>query len=135
MRQLEKPIENAILNFLEFVGFFPWKNNTIGVWDAKRKIYRKPNNKFHRQGVPDIMFVYRGRLIAIEVKAPKGTLRPEQRVFLAKLNDEGAYAFVSRSVQQTVTELSKIMTNPEDKEILNKMKNFNWPETTAAWEQ
>lgn len=126
MKQSEKQIENSILCFLEFLGIFVWKNQTVGIWDPSKKIYRKSNNRFHRKGVPDILGILDGKLLAIEVKALKGVVSPEQRVFITMINEQGGIAFVARSVQQCAIELSKFI--PEES-IKFALRKFTWPET------
>lgn len=38
-----------------------------------------------------------GRLLACEVKAPKGKLRDEQQIFIDQVNDAGGVAFIARN--------------------------------------
>ena len=68
MRQLEKPIENQILNLLKLLGVYCWKNQSVGIYDKAKGVYRKSNNKHHINGVADIIGVISGRFLAIEVK-------------------------------------------------------------------
>lgn len=122
----EKQIENNILCFLEFVGIYAWKNQSVGIYDPVKKIYRKSNNRFHKKGVADILGIIDGKFLAIEVKTPKGTISPEQRVFITKINESGGVAFVARSVQQCALELSKFV----DEQMLKvALRKFSWPET------
>ena len=119
----EKDIENQILNFLNKLGIFAWKNQSVGIYDPVKKIYRKPNNRFHLKGVSDIIGTIQGRMLAIEVKTEKGVISPEQRIFIARINEEGGIAFVARSVDQVARELYKHF--PENK-ILKQMIGHEW---------
>lgn len=101
----EKNIENDILIFLSKIGIMAWKNQSIGVWDAKKKVFRKSNNKFHIKGTADILGIFQGRFLAIEVKTKKGVLSPDQKLFLNRINEEGGIAFVGTSVEQVAREL------------------------------
>lgn len=103
--KLEKQIENEILDFLRIIGIYCWKNQSVGVYDAKKKIYRKANNANHIRGVSDILGLVQGRFLAIEVKSAIGRLTDEQRVFITKVNHEGGIAFVARSVEQAAQQL------------------------------
>ena len=123
MATLEKGIENAILRFLKSIGVFCWKNQSVGIFDPVKKIYRKSNNTAHIKGVSDILGVVEGRFLAIEVKSAKGVVSPEQRVFLARINQEGGIAFVARNVDQVARELYKHF--PEHK-ILKEMISHEW---------
>lgn len=95
----EKVIENQILSFLAFKNIFAWKNQSIGVFDPVRKIYRKSTNRFHIKGVSDILGVLPGgKFLAIEVKSQVGRVSPEQKAFLERVNLDGGLGFVARSV-------------------------------------
>jgi len=74
-----------IINWLNMNGFVCWRNNTMGVWDARKKIYRKHHG---RKGVADILGVEKktGRFIGVEVKFGKDKLSKEQELFLSDIN-------------------------------------------------
>jgi hypothetical protein len=60
----------------------------------------KVENRFFRfgfKGCPDVLGQLRdGRLLGVEVKAPKGKLRLEQAVFLERINGAGGLGFIAR---------------------------------------
>lgn len=123
----EKDIENNILHFLNsFLGIFCWKNQSTGIYDPVKKIYRKSNNKHHIKGTSDILGVVSGRFLAIEVKSKTGTLSPEQKEFILRVNEEGGIAFVARSIQDVVTNLTKYF--PENRNLRELAKRYNIPE-------
>ncbi len=110
--QPEKLIENQILHYLFRRGIFAWKNQSVGVFDPVKRIYRKSNNPFHIKGVSDILGILNdGRLLAIEVKTEKGRASPEQQLFIQKIKDRGGIAFVARSVYDVEKELNHDTTN------------------------
>lgn len=118
MATLEKGIENSILRFLKTIGVYCWKQNSVGIFDTKRKVFRKSNNIHHIKGVSDILGVIEGKFLAIEVKSAKGVISPEQRAFIARINSEGGIAFVARNVDQVARELYKHFPNNQ---ILKRM--------------
>lgn len=123
----EKEIENSILHFLNsFLGIKCWKNQSTGVFDPVKKIYRKSNNKHHIKGVSDILGIIQGRFLAIEVKSETGKLTPEQKAFILSINEEGGIAFVARSLQDVVTNLTKFF--PENKNLRELAKRYNIPQ-------
>lgn len=62
--------------------------------------------RFGFVGCPDVLGMLRdGRLLGVEVKAPKGKLRPEQAIFLERINDAGGVAFVARDCLDVIREL------------------------------
>lgn len=95
----EKAIETAILKYLSFLrNCFAWKNNSGGVYDAGRGTFRANKNKFVINGVADILGVYDGRLLAIEVKRPGGKVSEAQKKFIDKVIKMGGIAGVCYSV-------------------------------------
>ena len=103
----EKEIENSILAYLQALpGCFAWKNQSTGVYDPTKGIFRKSKNKFHLNGVSDIIGIYKGKFLAIEVKTPKNKLRPDHQVsFIAQINMSGGLAFFATSVEEVKEKL------------------------------
>lgn len=65
--------------------------------------------RFGWKGCPDVLGQLKdGRLIGVEVKAPKGKLRPEQAVFLERIRRAGGVAFMARNCRDVFCELDKI---------------------------
>lgn len=58
-----------------------------------------------RAGVPDILIAFRGRLYAIELKAPNGRLLVSQRETIARLDAAGVQTAVCRSIEDVVETL------------------------------
>lgn len=62
--------------------------------------------RFGFTGCPDVLGMLRdGRLLGVEVKAPKGKLRPEQAVFLERIRSGGGVSFVARDCRDVLREL------------------------------
>ena len=53
-------------------------------------------------GVSDIIGCHQGRMIAIELKAPKGTVSPAQKEFIDRINEAGGLAFVARTLDEVI---------------------------------
>lgn len=98
----EKQIENAILQALCLLpqGKF-WKNQSVGIYDPVKKSFRS-RSKYQIKGVSDILGIYKGKMVCIEVKAAKGRLTPEQTLFLADMKRLGALSGVVRSVSEAL---------------------------------
>jgi len=92
---LEKEIQAQVLEQLRQIGIFCWKNHSTGVYDPRKGIFRKGG----MTGVSDIIGIINGRMLAIEVKSATGKLSEEQRIFLAKVNENQGVGFVVRSVK------------------------------------
>jgi penicillin-binding protein-related factor A (putative recombinase) len=102
--QPEKLIENAILEYLAARDIFAFKVKTSGTYDPVIKGFRKPG-KYYLKGVSDILGLYQGRFLAIEVKTKTGRLSPVQKLFLERVKSYGGIAFVARSVEDVGVEL------------------------------
>jgi hypothetical protein len=70
----------------------------------------KVGNRFIRfgfTGCPDVLGQLRdGRLLGVEVKAPKGKLRTEQAFMLDRIAGAGGVAFVARDCRDVLRELA-----------------------------
>ena len=66
------------------------------------------------KGCPDVLGMLRdGRLLACEVKAPGGRLRPEQAAFLELVGAAGGLAFVARNCRDVFAALDIGQPHPE----------------------
>lgn len=102
---LEKDVKASILSYLHARGIIAW-NNHRGAGVMKHGGFVRWGGM---KGSSDILGVMPGgRFIAIETKRRKGTYgtTEEQDEFLEKIVDQGGIAFVARSVNDVVDQLS-----------------------------
>jgi penicillin-binding protein-related factor A (putative recombinase) len=104
----EKQIENSILSYLKMRNLFFWKNESVGVYDVKKGIYRRKTSRHRKVGVADIIGVIKGRAVFIEVKSAKGKLSPSQVQFLDEAKQNGAITIVARSIEDVEHVLGEI---------------------------
>lgn len=65
--------------------------------------------RFGFAGCPDVLGQLRdGRFLAVEVKGPTGKLRPEQAVFLERVNGAGGVGFMARDLRDVLRELGAL---------------------------
>lgn len=104
----ERLIQNSILKYLNSQGVFCWKINNGAVWNAKRNCYQANTTM---KGVSDIIGVIPedGRILAIEIKAPRGVVSEDQKWFLEKIKKDGGISFVARSIDDVQRQLIRIM--------------------------
>ena len=96
----EIDIQNSILAYLNAIGIFCWRNNSVGVYDPTKNLFRKPTGKYQINGVSDILAISKqGRMMAIEVKSEKGRVSDSQKEFIDNINKRGGLAFVARSIE------------------------------------
>lgn len=94
---LEKDIQREICDWLAFHSYFFWRSNNIPVFgrsnDGVRRFRALP--KYTPRGLPDIMVIFHGKFIAIEVKRAGAKLRPEQVDFCQRvIENKGEYITV-----------------------------------------
>lgn len=97
----EKSICNSIVEYLNYQGAYCWRTNA-GAVRATNKYGQTHMIKIGRAGTSDIIGVYKGRFLAIEVK--KTTTRKRvteaQNEFLQTIRDKGGIAFVATSPEE-----------------------------------
>ncbi len=116
---LEKEIQRAILHYITVRGIFAWRQNqgalhmpeeeghygpTRHRWGRKERVIRFA----HVDGISDIIGVYRGRFLAIEVKRKGNKPTDDQRAFLERVDKEGGIAIVAYSVDDVVNALKEV---------------------------
>jgi hypothetical protein len=123
----EKDIENLILQWLNNAGFFAWKNQSVGIYDATRKRYRKPNNKWHINGVSDILGILPdGKFLAIEVKTAKTKNRVScaQKDYLQAIDSNGGVAIVAWSLDCVLEAFIRLNYIPDNNSL--KKEDIPW---------
>lgn len=106
--ELEKYIENSILDYLAARDIYAWKVKSVGTYDVKRQGFRMPSKRYKR-GVSDILGIYRGKPLAIEVKSANGRLSPAQKLFLTEFLERGGIAMVAKSVDEVEFKLNLVL--------------------------
>jgi hypothetical protein len=95
----ESVIQNQILDYLQYIGVFAWRNNNIAV---------RGRAFVGLLGVGDILGIYKGVPLSIEVKRKSGKTTEQQNRFIKRFNQEGGCAFVARSINDVKKKLKKI---------------------------
>jgi len=104
LKEKEKDIQKAILQYLHLKGIFAWVNKTQGTYDPIRKVFRRSTMT---KGVADILGVVgNGKILALEVKSATGKLTPDQAYFLKAVEERGGVAAMVRSVREVEYVLS-----------------------------
>ena len=101
----EKELENLLLEYLSRTGWFCWKNQTVGIYNAKKKCYQMPNSPHALKGVSDIVAIKRGRVLFIEVKTLKGKQSEHQKEFERNLKTMGGNYLLIRSLKELKEQL------------------------------
>lgn len=105
----EKDIENAILEYLNLLpNTKAWKNQSVGIYDPVKKIYRMNKGAYTARGTSDIIGICNGVMLCIEVKTPKGKPTKLQLEFLSAMEQYGALAMIARSVDDVKYALAEV---------------------------
>ena len=89
----EKEITYAIRMVLKTLGIFHWKQ-----WQGPMS---------QPKGVCDILGIWKGKMLAIEVKTNNGKVTEDQNRFIDRINREGGLAFVARSEDDVIDRLDE----------------------------
>ena len=100
----ENDVLQSICEYLWYNKIFFWRNNNTPTYDAKRGLYRKMP-KWSKKGVPDIIGIYKGKMLAIEVKKNGTYPSKEQKEIIKEINENGGVAFVARSIEDVKNNL------------------------------
>lgn len=100
-------IRNQICSYLFYRKIFVFIHDSVGIFDEKKKVYRKNTSPYRRRGVADLLGIYRGRFLAIEVKSAKGKLSEHQVEFLDEVVGAGGIAFMAKSIEDVKYGLEK----------------------------
>ena len=97
--QKESVIKAHIYQFLSLqLEFFGWVETSTGIWDPKTARFRKRNGTGMRCGVADLVGIWNGRGLALEIKTSKGRLSDMQIIFLSEFQRHGGVSAVLRSL-------------------------------------
>jgi Holliday junction resolvase len=86
----EREITAGIRHLLKTLGVFHWKQHQ-GLGSTP--------------GVPDIIGIWHGKLLGIEIKTTAGRVSEHQQRFIDAINREGGLAFVARSIDDVINGL------------------------------
>ena len=113
VKRPERELRNAIIALLRAHGIPAWPTG-VGAFPATYQGTRR-FVRMGTKGMSDIIGCVPSRapavcavgtMLAIEVKSPTGTVRPEQTAFLAEVVRAGGIGFVARSCEDVVNKLA-----------------------------
>lgn len=105
----EKDIQKAILQWLSMQPreCIAWQNDSVGIYDPTKKTFRaRPKGAL--AGVADILGIWRGLPLAIEVKRPGGIVSEAQEEFLERFEKHGGISIVAYSLDDVIRELKAV---------------------------
>lgn len=120
LRLTEAQVQEQILSYLNSIGIYAWRNNSVGVYDPVRKVFRRPKSKYAINGVSDVLGILPdGRWLAIEVKKPCKNPRSderlwnmasaEQKLFLENISKNKGLAFVADRLEIVIDKIKEAL--------------------------
>jgi hypothetical protein len=97
----EIEIQHTVCEYLQRKKHFFSRINNIPVFDQKRKVYRALP-KYTRKGFPDILVLWNGFPVFLEIKAPKGRQSPEQKEFQADCEKQSIEYHLIKSLDDVI---------------------------------
>lgn len=102
----ELAMRRAICLWVELHGGLILIHDSKGAWHPVRKCFISNTDRFRLKGAADLLGIWRGKPLAIEVKAGKNKATPEQIFFLENWRKHGGIGFVAWSVADVERELT-----------------------------
>lgn len=90
----EAQVQKTILEWLQVHGIFNFRTNNIGVPLGNGKFRPSPV-----RGLPDIIVVWHGEFIGLEVKSRTGKQSDFQKEFQKNVTEAGGLYYVVRSIE------------------------------------
>jgi hypothetical protein len=97
--QAENKVTRECWKWLNEQGWYCWRNNSTGVWDARAGGYRRPPPECIN-GVSDLIAFREGNTIFVECKSAKGDLSKDQRLFKNQCEKHGVRYITAHSLKE-----------------------------------
>jgi hypothetical protein len=108
----EGRIRNLIMSWLRTQKALAFIHDSVGIYDPKIKQFRRNLSPYRLKGVSDILGIWKGKFLAIEVKSPGKKPTPEQKEFLGLVSDFGGIGILAYSLDDVIHTLVHGKTLP-----------------------
>ena len=98
MKELEKDIQKAIIDYLRMTGCFVYKNRSVGIYKTATGSYIPSQTV----GVADLTAIKKGIVYQLEVKTSTGKQSPGQQQFQKDWEEHGGKYFITRSIDDVI---------------------------------
>lgn len=90
-----------------------WKNVSGGYFDARQKTFRRHESPYAINGAPDIICIFRGFFLGLEVKSRLGRQSEHQKAFEERCRKAEGYYFVVRSLDDVKSAITQVIDDLE----------------------
>lgn len=106
--------------FFNRIGGFCWPNITVGVWDAKKRVYRLPIKNV--KGAPDWFANWNSRFICIEIKT-SDRMSEDQTKFMVNIIRTGGIYFIIRNYDDLISSFQFYGIDPLKSEFVRSLNS------------
>lgn len=86
-------LTDAVITYMKLKGGIGYRINNMGVYDASLGKFRTSGTK---KGIPDIIGIYKGRFIGVEIKIGKDRQSDDQKLREQEINKAGGYYYIAK---------------------------------------
>ncbi len=104
----EAQIELSVCHWLRVRGIFFWKQPQSGFFDSRVKRFRKQASPYAMNGCPDIICIYNGLFVGLELKSPKGKQSDSQLEFQRRVEAANGVYEVVRSIEDAAAVFQRL---------------------------
>ncbi len=97
----EIEIQATVCEYLQRKKHFFSRINNTPIFDQRKNIYRALP-KFTRKGFPDILVLWKGFPVFLEIKSPKGRQSPEQKEFQLDCDKQGIEYHLIKDLDEVI---------------------------------
>lgn len=113
-KRLQKSKENpeviATCHYLRVLGQFFWVQPNQGYYHPVKKRYVRHRNPYTKNGIPDIIWIYKGHFIGLEMKRPKGGVQSQAQLeFEKEVVQAGGTYKVAKGYDEAKTFIDSIL--------------------------
>lgn len=89
-----------------------WVQESVGVYDAKKGVYRRKTSRWQTNGIADIIVIIKINNLSIpiflEVKTDVGRQSEHQKAFQVLIESVNGFYFVVRSIDDAILSIDKV---------------------------
>jgi len=100
-------LTDAVIKYIKLHGGVAYRINTVGVYDEKLGGLR---NSGMKKGLPDVIGIYKGRFLGVEIKVGKDRQSDHQKDREVEINQAGGVYLIAKTFDQIKPLLDVVFT-------------------------
>ena len=107
MAKQENEITQDIIKYCELKNYFVFRVDNGSRFNFARKSYMR-RGRGYINGVPDLIIIYQGSFVGVEVKTLKGKQSNSQKAFEIRCKEEGGFYLLVRSLGDFILQMKDL---------------------------